>query len=571
MVAALASALGVADGWAQVSPGPLSKAHADMDGNLGCAKCHGKGEGVMDQKCLACHKEIATLISKGRGFHAREGKKNCAHCHPDHGGRDFALVAWPDKTPEKFDHARTGWKLDGKHATLECRQCHSPAHMTGEAASLAKNRDHAWVGLDSNCKSCHDDVHKGALGADCKSCHSTAAWRPVPRFDHARTKFPLTGRHAKVACASCHEAANLTLAHTAKGEVIPLYKPLPHDECSACHADAHKGAFGPTCSRCHTTVDFHVVEAGHFDHDRTRYPLRGKHATLACAVCHDEKTAWGRKPAFATCGGCHKDPHAGQATLAGNAVDCASCHAVSGFAPSTFTVVMHARTHFPLEAAHASADCMKCHGRKPAGSAAQVTAALGGAGVWFHPKSGRCVDCHRDPHEGRFSPGGERARSEDCVACHDLAHFRPSRMDAAAHEHSRFPLQGAHRAVPCVACHSELGTAQVTSAGAQSLLMRVDKRACRDCHESPHGNQFDRRKDGGACENCHDMDSFAPASRFDHAKGASFTLEGHHKNVPCGRCHPTVTPAGGKAMVLYRPVSSRCESCHAEDGGTRGG
>jgi hypothetical protein len=559
---------------AQVSPGPLSKAHADFDGNLGCAKCHGKGEGVMDQKCLACHGEIAATIAKRTGFHGREARANCARCHPDHGGRDFAMVAWPGGSEEKFDHAKTGFALTGKHATTECKQCHSSKNMKGEVAALVKRdkRGHSWMGLDQSCATCHDDVHKGSFGKDCETCHTTTAFRPVTTFDHARTKFALTGKHAKVACASCHEAAHLTLKHDAKGRPIPLYKPLPHAECSACHADPHKGSFGPACSRCHSTADFHRVEAANFDHDRTRYPLRGKHASLSCASCHDEKKAWGKKPPFATCGGCHQDAHAGQATLAGKPVDCAACHDVAGFAPSTFDVARHAKTPFALAGRHAVVACAKCHGGELAAAAAK-TADLGRARVFFHPRHGRCVDCHRDPHAGRFAPGGERARSNDCLECHGLDAFKPSKMDVAAHERARFPLEGAHRAVPCFACHKELasnGAQTAAVGGARTLAFHIDERACGDCHESPHGAQFDRRKDGGACESCHDVARFKPASRFDHSKVKTFPLDGAHRKVACVSCHPTVTPSGGKPMTLFKPVSSRCEDCHTGSGGLKG-
>ena len=562
------------DARAQVSPGPLSKAHADFDGNFGCVTCHGKGEGTMDQKCLACHGEIAATIAKRTGFHGHEARSKCAGCHPDHGGRDFAMVAWTGGSPDKFDHAKTGFTLTGKHVATECKTCHSSEHMRGEVASLAKKgkRGHSWMGLDANCASCHEDVHKGSLGQDCESCHTTAAFRPVTKFDHARTGFALTGKHAPVACAKCHEAAHLKLARDAKGKGIPLYKPLPHNECSACHADAHKGAFGPACSRCHSTVDFHKVEEARFDHDRTRYPLRGQHAGIACAKCHDQKTAWGKKPPFASCGGCHDDVHARQATLAGNPVDCASCHDLAGFEPSTFDVARHAKTAFVLAGRHAVVACSKCHGGAFAESAAK-TADLGSARVFFHPKHARCVECHRDPHAGRFAPGGERARSNDCLECHHLDAFRPSKTDVAAHERSRFPLEGAHRAVPCFACHQELASKGVQAASAnrtRSLSFEIDARACRDCHENPHGAQFDRRKDGGACESCHDVAHFKPASRFDHAKVKSFPLDGAHQNVACVRCHPTVTPTGGKPMTLFRPVSSRCEDCHSESGGLKG-
>ncbi|HEU4929648.1 MAG TPA: hypothetical protein VFU38_07440, partial [Candidatus Krumholzibacteria bacterium] len=188
--------------------------------------------------------------------------------------------------------------------------------------------------------------------------------------------------------------------------------------------------------------------------------------------------------------------------------------------------------------------------------------------VFFHPPHGRCVDCHRDPHEGRFAPKGERARAADCLACHDFESFRPSLIDAAAHAASRFPLEGAHRAVPCFACHGELAAA--ASSQPRSLALRIDHRACRDCHQNPHGAQFDRRKDAGACESCHGLEVFSPATRFDHASVKSFPLEGAHRNVPCKRCHPTVTPTGGSPMTLYKPTPSKCEDCHTGDGALRG-
>ena len=63
---------------AQVSPGPLSRAHSSLEGNLQCQKCHGKEKGDMDRKCLACHGEIAWEVSNARGFHGREAKSRCA-------------------------------------------------------------------------------------------------------------------------------------------------------------------------------------------------------------------------------------------------------------------------------------------------------------------------------------------------------------------------------------------------------------------------------------------------------------------------------------------------------------
>ena len=62
-------------------------------------------------------------IEQGRGLHAKEGRVECAECHPEHAGRDFELVDWGVER-DAFDHARAGWVLSGAHAQLKCEQCH---------------------------------------------------------------------------------------------------------------------------------------------------------------------------------------------------------------------------------------------------------------------------------------------------------------------------------------------------------------------------------------------------------------------------------------------------------------
>ena len=73
---------------AQISPGPLSAAHASLDGPLNCAKCHAGGKESMTSRCLTCHREITWLADRNRGFHARRllelssrprGERLCAH------------------------------------------------------------------------------------------------------------------------------------------------------------------------------------------------------------------------------------------------------------------------------------------------------------------------------------------------------------------------------------------------------------------------------------------------------------------------------------------------------------
>lgn len=643
---------------AQISPGPLAKPHAALEGSLKCAQCHAGKKEEMAQACLSCHKEIAALSREDRGFHTRDKVAECASCHPDHAGRDFDMVSWPGGSAERFDHRRAGWALEQSHATTRCADCHAPKNRVSRVVALAPSKGGRWTGLETGCVACHEDVHRGQLERACTSCHDAGKWTAAPRFDHERTRYPLTGAHDSVTCNGCHlpkKGATVTLASSGKPQ--PVYRNLPFAECSSCHADPHTGKFGAKCASCHVTGSFRKIDKSSFDHDRTRYPLRGDHQVVACAKCHAPGEA-GKKPPFAQCVDCHRqDPHAGTATLAGAKVDCAACHKVDGWAPATMTLADHARSRYPLEGRHQSVKCGACHQQRPAGVA--NVAALGTAGVQLRPAFGACRDCHADDHggqlatradkgacgschtvagwapatfgrpahatlrlaldgkhadakcaachgadrkdlpafpnvaalgrarvavtldraectschvdvhDGRYDKGPQAVKG-GCAACHDARAFRPSTMTPAAHAKDVFPLEGGHRATPCVACHADLegrgapgGFLLLARQPARgSLTLAVPKRACVDCHAkaSPHGDQFAHRKDGGACQGCHSAAAFAPADRFDHEKDAGFSLAGAHAKVACAKCH---VPASADARrVLYRPLSSKCESCH---------
>lgn len=655
----------------QISPGPLARPHASLEGAANCIKCHGlKGAGSpMTQVCLQCHKEIGWLMQQQRGLHAREvrvGRKECASCHPDHAGADFKMVEWAEGAAAKFDHRKAGWTLEGKHTDTKCEACHATKYRVGEAATLSARKSNAgWVGLERDCVSCHktDDVHDGALDASCESCHDAARWDKAPKFDHDKADYRLDGKHVDVACDKCHLTPRLKTRTNADGERVPLFKPVAYKECASCHADPHKGRLSAKCSECHTTTGFSVIDKREFNHALTRYPLKGDHASVPCAGCHGKDMAR-KSPPYASCASCHEDSHRGEATLGGKAVDCAachrlegftpatftvaqhrqaayalegkhqvvkcaschtarpmppaaapvasiarsatavrirmkasqcadchddahggqlaarvpastceSCHTVSGFAPSTFGLVAHARLRLPLEGRHAAIACAACHGAaRPGLPAWTTTASLGTAKAVLAGVDPACTSCHVDPHAGRYSTAGGAAGDGTCRSCHGADSFRPSRVDVATHASYALPLEGAHRAVPCVACHAELakrgtGSTLVAAArGVPSLPFAVaERRACATCHETPHGAQFASRKDGGACESCHDVGAFAPATRFDHER-ASFSLKGAHMAVACEGCHKREPAAGappGTTRVTYRPLSAACESCHA--------
>jgi Zn finger protein HypA/HybF involved in hydrogenase expression len=109
-------------------------------------------------------------------------------------------------------------------------------------------------------------------------------------FDHARTKFPLTGAHAQTSCEACH--FNGQFKNT-------LYA------CPACHnGDRTIGKppnHPPTslkCAGCHETTLFSDIKI--IDHLQ---------ASTKCVACHDGRIARGKSathlPTSAPCADCH--------------------------------------------------------------------------------------------------------------------------------------------------------------------------------------------------------------------------------------------------------------------------
>jgi hypothetical protein len=99
------------------------------------------------------------------------------------------------------------------------------------------------------CFACHkqDDEHKGRFGRQCERCHTDRTWERKD-FDHKKEAgYALEGAHGKVKCLTCHTR--------------PLFTTKTPTVCGVCHRndDAHDGALGPRCERCHTVVKFAIA------------------------------------------------------------------------------------------------------------------------------------------------------------------------------------------------------------------------------------------------------------------------------------------------------------------------
>jgi hypothetical protein len=149
-------------------------------------------------------------------------------------------------------------------------------------------------------------------------------------------------------------------------------------------------------------------------------------------------------------------------------------------------------------------------------------------------------------------------------------------VDVAVHRDFGYPLEGSHRAIPCDAGHVESKPAPVRSSlsllhgPAPAMNFTTKGTNCEACHESPHGDQFDRRGKSAACGACHGDGAFRPASKFNHDVDATFSLKGAHAKVPCAKCHATPPKSKVRTIVIYRPVPHACEDCHGKriPGGT---
>ncbi len=531
----------------QVSPGPLSKAHHALDGPLKCANCHTFGAGSRKLLCLTCHHEIQGLIARHEGYHGRavnraKGDLDCARCHTEHYGENFQIFQWP-ASREEFDHRTTGYALEGRHAGLKCEQCHNARHIAVEDRKviLTKDLNRTFEGLHPACLTCHEDRHKGQLGSDCARCHDVTQWKPVRTFDHATTKYPLTGRHQEVACARCHRP----LAGDAK---VTQYTGLDFASCTGCHQDPHHGAFAARCESCHNTEAWRQVSAGNaFDHSRTKFPLNGKHAGVACLKCHQDSNF--KSPvAHEKCMDCHRDQHKGQFQHRADRGECGACHTDQGWRPSTFTEASHRETAYPLTGKHQGLECGKCH--TPAGVETN-----------YHPAFKACLDCHRDPHGGQFAAAPHGNRCEDC---HDLSGFHPSLYTLKQHQSSAFALKDAHAAVACLDCHRK----ESAPAGADRQF-HFTNTACTGCHKDPHAGEFPAAAKAGLapgqdlCESCHGMRSWHDLKPYDHAL-TGFRLEGAHAVLRCGDCHRPRNVETSHSEMLFKAAPERCEGCHED-------
>ncbi len=389
------------------------------------------------------------------------------------------------------------------HAKYEadCRKCH-----------VRFNRE-AQTGL---CLDCHKAIardvaqrrkfHGRQAGKACRDCHTDHKGRdakidPVnaSTFDHRQTEFLLRGAHAspKIQCRACHVPGR-------KFREAPL-------ECFSCHRkdDKHKGRLGTGCADCHTATSWKQTR---FNHSKTRFPLRNKHADVPCRKCHADP---GFKGAPLACSQCHQKDDRAKGHHGKFGTRCETCHTDKGWRSTIFE---HARdAKYPLRGRHATVKCAACH-----------------TGMLYRDKLPQaCVACHRRDDEKR---GHHGKLGTKCERCHNERSWKASSFN---HDRdTKYPLRGRHARVQCSACHA--GNAFTAKLATE----------CAACHRR---NDVHKGQLGARCESCHSEVSWKRA-RFDHGL-TRFPLFGRHAAVKCRSCH---------ASTRYRDARVECYACHAK-------
>jgi len=153
------------------------------------------------------------------------------------------------------------------------------------------------------------------------------------------------------------------------------------------------------CETCHTATDWKVIPSRiRFNHAQTGFPLRGRHATVACRDCHANLN-------FANtpdkCQDCHADLHRRK-----NGAECELCHNTNGWQVSVHNINEH-QDRFPLIGAHAAVDCYSCH---KVGTVGQFNR---------FGLSTECISCHAKAFDTATAPNHRAlGYSTECRECH---------------------------------------------------------------------------------------------------------------------------------------------------------
>jgi hypothetical protein len=289
------------------------------------------------------------------------------------------------------------------------------------------------------------------------------------------------------------------------------------------------GPLAIPCEDCHTSTSWSPIRAvPEFNHDSTRYPLRGMHEKVYCTECHT-------KPVFTdvgkNCADCHADIHRRQ-----NGANCAECHTVLGWNVSVQSIKQHFN-RFPLLGAHAVVECEECHKNAAVGQ--------------YQGLSTACASCHLTDFQKTTNPNHVAANfPSTCETCHSFDTWLNAKFD---HSTTGFLLTNGHANVACASCHINNNynlTIAPTDCGNSQCHLTTWQQTTNPVHPSA-GAAFALAN----CTTCHTTVSWTTAA-FDHST-TGFLLTNGHANVACASCH-----INNNYNLTIAPTDCANSQCH---------
>ncbi len=445
---------------------------------------------------------LLTVTSVAQSPHGKELKISCDACH--------TAESWEiNQDTLAFNHDTMRFGLEGQHAVIDCRACHTT--LTFERTPM-------------DCASCHTDMHQGTVGFDCIRCHDSNSWliNNITEL-HQDISFPLIGAHAIANCFDCH------ISDT------DLRFDLIGTACVSCHRtdfdattnpDHTAAGYSMECQECHTITAFEWSASG-IDH--SFFPLTLGHDINDCARCHSGLDYSSASP---DCFACHQQDH--ETSVEPNHIaaslptDCATCHTTNpDWEPAEFRA--HDGQFFPIYSGKHNGEwnqCLDCHANSNDYSEFS------------------CTTCHENPEtdEHHDDVNGYSYSSTACLACH------PTGDSDGNFDHGKtdFPLTGVHTTTECIACHFAGYTGTPTE--------------CVACHDKDYQQSINPNHSALGlstdCATCHTTEpEWDPAEFPEH--DTYYALNGAHAEIAseCIKCH------NGD----YNNTPTTCVGCHLND------
>jgi hypothetical protein len=352
----------------------------------------------------------------------------------------------------------------------------------------------------------------------------SAQFETPNRAFHNATAFRLEGKHATVACASCHLNGQFAGTPTS---------------CYQCHwvrrqDDRFKTRLGTQCEQCHRPTSWTAVRWDHAS--LTGTPLNASHRTIECESCH--KGGEFRSGSVA-CISCHQKDYAATTApnhaAAGFPTNCDGCHRPSdnswhGGSAASGAGFDH-NAVFPLTGVHAMATCTACHKN----------------GV-YKGTTRECVGCHQADYNRTQNPNHAAAGfSTACEMCHRASDpsFKGASAGGAGFNHNAvFPLVGVHATQACGVCH-------------KNNVYKGTSRDCVGCHLNDYNRTTNPNHAASnfstACDTCHRPTDtqWGGGTGFNH--NSVFALVGVHATQACATCH---------VNNVFKGTPRDCVGCH---------